>query len=77
MSSPGVPAERICEMSITPQEAARIARDRGLSLSDARALLGMADSETEAAELADQFVSNETEHQQTDRIVDDILGVKR
>jgi len=42
-------------MSIDPKDAARIAKAHGLTLSDARALAAMAESEEDATELAAQF----------------------
>lgn len=40
---------------IDVKTAARIAKERGLGLPDARALSSMAESEEDAAELADMF----------------------
>lgn len=42
-------------MSISPKEAATIARERGLSLPDARAIASMAESIEDGEELADMF----------------------
>ncbi len=42
-------------MAITPKRAAEIARARNLSLSDARAIAAMAESDADAETLADIF----------------------
>lgn len=59
-------------MPISAQEAAQIAKERGLSLSDARAILGMAETEEQAKELADQFATNESDFY--GRLADRTLG---
>ena len=48
-------------MPIDPKTAARVARSRGLTLPDARALAAMADSEAEAEALAAQFAPSPTD----------------
>ena len=53
-------------MAIDSKAAAKIAKEAGLSLSDARALAVMsASDETEATELADIFATTEAEHVET------------
>ncbi len=61
-------------MPISAQEAADVAAARGLSLSDARALRGLAESVEEAEKLADRFRREEHEHEQAARIADRVLG---
>lgn len=46
-------------MSIDPKKAAEIARNAGLSLSDARAIAAMAESDADAEELAAVFAGDE------------------
>jgi hypothetical protein len=54
---------------LTPREAAKIARDRGLSLSDARGLYGLADTTEVAEEIADLFVPSGPQRPRTEAAI--------
>jgi len=67
-------------MPIDPKTAARIAREHGLSLPDARAIAALAESEDDAAEYAELFADGEQadrELKKGEEIARRILGGER